>query len=202
METYRGEVRDCLEVFRNAVCAYADTGDREALGREAARAHQLESQADNVRREIESMMYAKAVFPESRGDILGLLESADRVPNRAESVLRNLYLEQIVIPADLAPDIKALTHLVFDCVEALLNSVKVLFSNYQQASEYNGQVDRLESEADHLEAKLIEQIFASDSRPASEKILLRQKVVAVSSIADRAEDTGDRIRIIIVKRHV
>ena len=43
-----------------------------------------------MRREIEVMMYSKALFPESRGDILTLLETIDRVPNQAEAVVRML----------------------------------------------------------------------------------------------------------------
>ncbi|MEK0368345.1 MAG: DUF47 family protein, partial [Nitrosopumilus sp.] len=45
------------------------------------------------RREIEISLYEKALIPESRGDILGLLEAVDRIPNKAESVAFQMQTE-------------------------------------------------------------------------------------------------------------
>ena len=42
--------------------------------------HKFESKADDIREEIKALMYGKALIPESRGDIMGLLESIDKIP--------------------------------------------------------------------------------------------------------------------------
>ena len=42
-------------------------------------------------------MYSKALFPESRGDILGLLEAMDKVPNQAEKALLVMLTQYIVL---------------------------------------------------------------------------------------------------------
>ena len=62
--------------------------------------HKAESRSDDLRNEIETMMFAKALIPESRGDILELLEAMDKVPNLLELIL---YMIQMYcsIPAFL-----------------------------------------------------------------------------------------------------
>ena len=58
----------------------------------------LESSGDGLRREIENELYAHTLIPEWRGDVLGLLESTDRVLNRLSKTLLNFSIEQPVIP--------------------------------------------------------------------------------------------------------
>lgn len=42
--------------------------------------HKFESKADDIREEIEALMLGKALIPESRRDIIGLLESINDIP--------------------------------------------------------------------------------------------------------------------------
>ncbi|MCJ7775597.1 MAG: DUF47 family protein, partial [Desulfobulbaceae bacterium] len=49
--------------------------------------HKFESKADDIREEIKALMYGKALIPESRGDIMGLLESIDEIPRILELIL-------------------------------------------------------------------------------------------------------------------
>ena len=54
---------------------------------------------------------------------------------------------------------------------------------------------------DDIEFELIESIFASRHETA-EKILLRDMVQAIGSIANRAENAADRVRIVAIKRKI
>ena len=138
-------------------------------------------------------------FPESRGDILGLLEAVDRVPNHTESSVRMVLQQHITIPAELSADVLALVDACARCAEALIEGVNLLFKNFLAATVSVGQVDELESQADRLEGQLIDRIFSSDLDPLS-KILLRDLVQRLGGVADRAESAADRIRIIVAKR--
>jgi len=146
-------------------------------------------------------MYSKSLFPESRGDIMGLLEAMDKVPNQTEAAVRMLLTHHIEIPAAYRAGIIRLTEICHRCVEALLEGAGKLFSDFTSATAAVGKVDELESEADHLEASLVEGIFAGEM-PGFDKILLRDLVRNISAITDRAENAGDRIRIIVAKRRV
>ena len=83
----------------------------------------------------------------------------------------------------------------------MVRAVAELFANYANAMFLADRVSELESQADDAELALMEKIFAS-SRETADKILLRDMAQDIGSIADRAEDASDRIRIIAVKRKV
>ena len=198
---YRQAVSHCLDAFNSAVKQYCQSSDRGALQKAFDEVHHIESQADEIRREIEIMMYSKSLFPESRGDILGLLETMDKVPNQTESALRTAVTQHIAIPENFVPKVLRITQLCRQCVSAMLDSAEKLFTNLTNATVLVGKIDELESEVDHIEADLIEHIFASQM-DGFDKILLRDLVKSIAQISDRAENVGDRIRIIAAKRRV
>jgi predicted phosphate transport protein (TIGR00153 family) len=146
-------------------------------------------------------MYSRALFPESRGDILGLIESMDRVPNCAESAVRMILNQHISLPPEICDQITELVSVCTKCVLTMLEGVSQLFNNFIDASITVGQIDKLESEADRIESDLTNRIFSSDM-PDLQKILLRDLVDKIGGVADRSESVGDRIRIMVAKRSV
>jgi len=198
---YRQKVSTCIEIFENSILQYLENSDRTVLEKNCVEIHKAESLADDIRREIEVMMYSKALFPESRGDIMVLLETMDRVPNQAEATIHMISSQRINIPAQFHPQIIELVNICVRCTAAMLDSSEKLFSDFTTATVTLGKVDELESEADYLEESIIKQIFTS-KMDGFEKIMLRDTVKQISTICDRAEKTGDRIRIIVAKRRV
>lgn len=196
---YTREVLACAQVFREAFASACEGCSRERLRELYGRVHHAESNADDIRRSTETQMYTEALFPESRGDILGLLESVDRVPNHAESSVRMVLLQHIQIPKQLHENVLALVDVVARCIEAMVEGVNLLFKNFLNATVSVGQIDELESQADRLESALVDQIFSSDLE-ALTKILMRDLVTRIGGVADRCESAGDRIRIIVAKR--
>lgn len=198
---YCESVINCLDEFQNAFKEYCQSNDRSELASNYTKVHKSESQADDIRREIEVIMYTKALFPESRGDILGLLETMDKVPNEAESAVRMILNQYIDIPDAIKPGILQLVDICHRCVLAMVESVNKLFSEFTNATVAIGKIDELESEADFIESNLIEQLFSSDVE-GWKKLLLRDLVKRIAGVSDRAENVGDRVRIIVAKRRI
>jgi len=198
---YCDTVLDCVRMFKRAIEQHCENPDRGLVKKHYDTVHKAESLADDIRREIEVMMYTKALFPESRGDILGLLETMDKVPNHAESAVRVIYEEHLTVPQFLVPGITRLLDVSERCVEAMLDAVDKLFKDYTSATVAVGKVDELETEADRIESELKERVFASDME-GLDKILLRDLIGRFSGICDRAENVGDRVRIMVAKRAV
>ncbi|MBN1846696.1 MAG: DUF47 domain-containing protein [Sedimentisphaerales bacterium] len=201
LQQYGQQVDRCISGLLESLEGYAKDQDRPRLERNYQLVHQAESRADDLRREIEVLMYSKSIFPESRGDILGLLETIDKVPNQAEKVLQLALTHHIAIPAELEERLVQLTAVCCRCVGTLLEAVGRLFSDFTQATAELGKIDELESEADDLQYALYEQIFAGDG-DGLQKILLRDLVKSIASVSDRAENAADRLRIIVAKRNV
>ncbi len=201
MGRYYASVSECIGAFKGAIVQYFANHDRQVLKSASAGVHRAESTADDIRRQIEDLMYSKALFPESRGDILGLLETMDKVPNQTETAVMKILNEHIEVPAELCERIIELIEISCRCVDAMIDAAEKLFSEFTAAAVAVGKIDELESKADRIEAELIESIFGRDMDGAS-KILLRDFVKSIAGITDRAENVGDRIRIIVAKRSV
>ena len=196
---YSNSVLECMDIFQRAVTHYCDQPDREAARAAFDEVHRAESKADDIRGEIEVMMYSKSLFPESRGDILGLLESMDKVPNQAESAVRMIWNQHVAIPEGFVPQILQLVDVCCRTVDAMVESAEKLFSDFTNAAIAVGRIDELESEADRIEEALIEKLF-SDPDDSIRTIVFRDFIKSVVQISDRAENVGDRIRLIVAKR--
>jgi predicted phosphate transport protein (TIGR00153 family) len=201
LNEYNGQVIACMEVFQEAFHALCAGADRKAMAEFYRRIHEAEGAADDTRRDIEVQMYARALFPESRGDILGLLESMDRVPNHAESAVRMVINQHITIPSEFCSEVTQLVDTTARCAREMVEGADRLFTSFLSATVSVGRVDELESEADQLEEQIIDLIFSGDL-DALQKILLRDLVDHIGGVSDRAESVADRIRIIVAKRTV
>ena len=199
--SYCEQVSVCLERFQATFEEARVKFDREAVQKRYESVHLAEGQADDIRRELENLMYSRAVFPESRGDILGLIETMDRVPNCAESAVRMIIKQHITLPPEICGKIVELVTVCTKCVMAMIEGVSQLFNNFIDASITVGKIDKLESEADRVESDLVEFVFSSDFSDL-QKNLLRDLIDKIGGVADRAENVGDRIRIMVAKRSV
>ncbi len=201
IEQYLDQVTECVESFASCVDSSLAGEPLEASIAAVERTHQAESRADDIRREIVLLLYGKALFPESRGDILGLIEAVDRIPNQAENAVRQLRHHQFQMPPELGEGLQALVGSVRACSLEVVKAARTLFTDYHSAAFLSDRVGELESQADELEFALIDRIFTS-SRETADKILLRDTVQAIGAIADRAERVSDRVRLIAVKRKI
>lgn len=196
---YCTKVREAYRVFRQAIEAFCNEPNRDALREQIEKVHQAEHLADNLREQLEVSMYSQAVYPEARGDILQLLENMDKVPNHTESAIRMILEQHIEIPPAFSDQLKDLVSICHDAVEEMIGAVDLLFSDYTAAAAAAGRVDQVESAADSAEGSLIEAIFASDI-DGFEKLLLKDLVKHIARIADRAEDVGRHIEVMVAKR--
>ncbi len=198
---------DFLDVISHTLLELRKTLEAYFQGRETEfvelveRVRTSEHDADNLRREVESLMYGGAFLPNSRGDLLGIIESADRVANKAEYVADMLELERPFIPNFLAARLIKILDLSTETYEALKVAITLLFEDLDKVNEKVLLVEQKEHEVDIEERATIKQIFASDI-PHSQKLHLRELVRSIADIADRAEDCSDRVEVVSLKRRV
>ena len=127
--------------------------------------HKFESKADDVREKIKELMYGKALLPESRGDIMGLLEAMDEVPRLFELILHMIKTQKLIIPGFLQIEIKELLEVSIESCELMLQQVETLFKQVEGIRTLVATIDHNESRCDHIERGIITQIFESDLDP-------------------------------------
>ncbi|MBI9017234.1 MAG: DUF47 family protein [Phycisphaerae bacterium] len=199
---YRKELLLCMNLFRQAMAQYIKDTDHDVFKAKFRQIHKAESKADDIRGEIEVLMYSKGIFPESRGDVMILLEFMDKVPNQIEAAARLAINQFVTVPDIIANSVAELLYVGQRCVEAMLDGSAALFDNYTAAVVPVGKVDELESQADHIQDHIIEIIFSNPDIKDFDKIMLRDLINYIANITDRCENVGDRIRVIAAKRSV
>ncbi|MFQ5764709.1 MAG: DUF47 domain-containing protein [Rhodospirillales bacterium] len=203
-----GEIDDFLDklsqsglMFKIAVKVYFKDGCTADFEQKLHDVNRMESEADNLRRSIETKLYAHTLIPDSRGDVLGLIENMDHLLNLFEGSLWAFYIEKPEIPEDFRADFETLADMAVESVEALVLAARAFFRNIEGVGDHNHKVMFYEKEADKISTKLKQAIFASDLELAR-KAHLRDFVEHVDNVADWAEDVADRLAIYAIKRTV
>ena len=196
------EVADrAINEFEAAMRCFFQDGPCEQFREGDKRIHAAESRADDLRREVEKSLYSRSLLPESRGDLLGLLENFDKMPNLAETISFMVDTQQVQVPPEYLPDLVKLLDVNVEAYRLVRETVDKLFTDPDSVGEAVGPVDAKESESDQLEGKLIRAIFSSDLEKA-EMILLRELVQRIGDLSDSAENVAGRLEIISLKRRV
>ena len=160
-----------------------------------------ESDADNLRRKIEKRLYTETLIPESRGDVLGLLEACDKVLNKTAETLHQFSVEIPFILPEVKNYYLELTDISVSALEEMVAAVRSYFTEINQVRDHINKVQLYESESDKIAEKIKRIVFRSDIR-LSQKMHMRYFALHIESIADEAEDVCDRLSIAAVKRFI
>ncbi len=201
IKSYLEQVDNCRAHFTTCMTSLIREG---ASGQETEaqvdRVHAAESRADDLRRDIERELYQRALIPESRGDVLGLLESFDRIPGDFESLCFQISLQHIRFPAELQARSLNLVEVNVEAYDRLRVAVENLFFN-RPIADLVREIDQLESDSDRIERAMIRQLFESDMDKA-DRILIKEVIVDIGDISDLAQSTADRLSIAVAKRRI
>ncbi|MHC4598855.1 MAG: DUF47 domain-containing protein [Planctomycetota bacterium] len=190
-------VQECLDRFLVVVDLFLK-GDPEFVpaGRKV---HRAEGRADDLRREITRHLYEGAYAPVFREDYQVLAELVDNVANKAESVVDELVLEKPAIPEALHGSVRELAETTVSAFAALRAGMDALYKDMSDVVEHTAEVSRLEGVVDKMEWDILSRLFETDVDLA-QKILIRDTLRAIGSIADRMENAADRMALMVVKR--
>jgi predicted phosphate transport protein (TIGR00153 family) len=198
---YLDNLRLTQEHFEKAMDCYFDFGLGENCDFLIAQTHKFESRADDIRHEIIEMMYTKVLIPESRGDILRLLESIDLIPNHFETILFMIQGQKLKIPDFITPDLRDLMRISLECCDLVIKQVEALFRKTEDIKELVFTIDSQESRCDHIEREIVRKIFDSDLDPF-QKMQLKELVIHMGDISDQADSVSRSAYIFSIKRRV
>ena len=87
IDEYLDEITKGGQLFRQGIKVYLHN-NREQFEERIVEINAAENRADDLRRTIETKLYLHTLIPEHRGDVLGLLESSDKVLNLLTETLK------------------------------------------------------------------------------------------------------------------
>ncbi len=198
---YLDNVTNSGILFREGIEDYLN-GDTTQFNNKLADIRKNEEGADALRREIRYRLYKKMLIPESRGDVLGLLETTDDVIDATKKVLGHFDVEKPRVREFLKKDFSKLAQASADALDNVVKADRAFFNNKEGVEDYIHKVHFYEHQADQLEEQIKKNIFESEEIPdLAEKLQLRDFVELLGSLADQSEDVAERLSVYAIKRN-
>lgn len=202
IDGYLDRVTTAGLIFHEGVKAYV-IGKKDKFERNFKDISVLESDADNIRRDIKHKLYTYMLIPESRGDVLGLLETLDDIVDICEKVLEQFSIETPEIPEFLKSDFIELSDLSSKAVEEVVKAARAFFREIGMVSNYVNKVHFYEHEADDVEEHLKRNAFNSkEIESFSQKVHMRYFAEKIATVSDVAESVAERLSVYAIKRRI
>lgn len=202
-------VHATVEKVRPFLEAYlAGEWDRcEALHDEVSK---LEHEADKQKNQIRDELPKSVFLPVDRSDVLGYLMQQDAIADAAEDLTVLLTLRDVETPPELGEMILEFADQVIRTSELLLEAGLAL-TDLVEASFGGPEVDRVlkmvadvndqEWEADKREREVTRTLLSYENGMDPIDLLLWMRALDVlGAIANHAENTGDLLRMMLVRR--
>jgi uncharacterized protein Yka (UPF0111/DUF47 family) len=106
IDVFINKLSESTLLFKHAINLYLIEGHSEQFDQQQKHLNEFESQADDLRRNIEVQLYSEMLIPDARGDVLALLENLDAVHGILQGTLWSFAIENPDIPEEYRPNTK------------------------------------------------------------------------------------------------
>jgi predicted phosphate transport protein (TIGR00153 family) len=208
LEAHMSKVHACvmqLAPFFDAVLKQ-DWPEVEVLQKDIAR---LENEADDMKRDLRVHLPKGLFMPVSRSDLLELLSVQDRLANKAKDIAGMVLGRQMVLPDSIKkPFVEFLEKSIEASKQAniAIHELDELMETGFSGNEVKlveGMITKLshiERETDDQQIHLRHIIFSlEDKLPPVNVIFLYKIIEWTGDLADRAQDIGDRLQILLAR---
>jgi hypothetical protein len=199
VDDFLDKVSESGILFKLGVDAYLK-GNIESFTKKIEDVTSVEHAGDALRRDLEERLYTQTLIPESRGDVLELLESMDGLLDRFKGALWRFDIERPDIYPELHDDIQELATCAVESVEAMVRSARVFFKDVSAVADHLHKVSHWETQSDKVATRIQKHVFKKPDLHLSYRMQLSDFIRHVDKIADRAEDVADKLRIFTIKR--
>lgn len=203
------KVHECVKLIEPLTEA-AIREDHEEIHRLQDEVSRLEYEADKIKFDIREHLPRQFFLPVDRADLDRYLHFQDNIADFVEDFAVILLIRQTKIHAAIVPLLKELVDQVvrvsnqmLEVAEGMLNLVESSFSG-AEARSVLGKISGLgEGEwlCDRIQRRLSMKIYEMESELDPITIMFYEKMLrTLGLIANAAENTGDMLRMMIVKR--
>ena len=185
-------------IFKLGIKSYLDN-QMESFEDHLKDLRKVEETADDLRRNIEIKLYTRTLIPESRGDVLGLMESCDKVLNITAETLLEFSVEIPKLLPELKNDFLDIAESSISCLENTVSGIRAYFRNVDAVRDYVTKVQFYKKETNKTAERIKRTVFRTDNE-LSFKIHTRYFTFHIERIAEESEDVCDKLSIATIKR--
>ena len=167
------------------------------LERRTRNVESIEKRADKITRSTIELLHKTFITPLDRDDIHQLISKMDDILDLIEDSAQLMFLYDVHAPT---PEAKKLADICVVCCEKVKSAVALLpnMDNAAAIMAICNDIDRLESDADHVMRAAIARLFR-DEPDVRELIKLRTVYEHLETVTDRCEDVANIIQGIVLE---
>jgi predicted phosphate transport protein (TIGR00153 family) len=157
----------------------------------------IEKRADKITQTTIALLHKTFITPIDRDDIHRLITKMDDILDLLEDAAQLIFIYDLQV---VTAEEKRLADICVDCGENIQTAVKLL-SNMKNASAIMricDDIDRLESEADHVMRAAMAKLFR-DEPDVRQLIKLRAVYQTMEAVTDKCEDVANIIEGILLQ---
>jgi predicted phosphate transport protein (TIGR00153 family) len=202
-------VSDCAALMVPLFEAVA-AGALERVEETKQKIFELEKLADEVKNEIRVNLHRRLFLPVDRGDLLQLLKTQDSIADRVQDVAALVVMGKLSIPESQKERLMSFvqlnleaTHQCEEIISQLDDLLEVGFrgKTVEHVEEMIKKLSSIETECDDVGLALTGAFLAGgDAEPLTvSKLLWLDVIQKLGNIADKAENVGDSMRLLIAR---
>jgi predicted phosphate transport protein (TIGR00153 family) len=206
LKNHANKVKECAWMFKRAVNCYVEQ-DCEEFDKLTEDVAMLESQADELKRNLRNHLPRGIFMPVDKFVLLDCLREQDHVLDDVEEALYWLSFKPMGgIPEELVGDFLDLIDAVIPAIEKMPDMSEQAIVYFRSGTEEQRnklksivrEIYQAEKESDHLEHELKKKAFALLKDPVEIYHIVRL-VEIVGDICDHAQNASDRMRTMIAR---
>lgn len=194
-ELFNQHAELCINGSKEMVALMSHFEDFE---RRAHAIETIEKQADMVTAATIELLHKTLFTPIKRDDIHKLITRMDDILDLLEDTAQTISLYDI---RAVTPEAKRLADLCLACAEKVKEAVGLLSNRdrWREILQICEQIDRLESDADHVMRAAMSKLFREES---DVRTLIKLKAIyeILETVTDRCEDVANILEGIILKK--
>jgi predicted phosphate transport protein (TIGR00153 family) len=193
-ELFNEHAEQVVQGSRELAALMANGDDLE---RRAHNVESIEKRADRITRTTIELLHKTFITPIDRDDIHQLISKMDDILDLIEDSAQLMFLYDVRVPT---PEAKKLADICVVCCEKMQSAVALLskMDNAAAIMAICTEIDRLESDADHVMRAAIARLFR-DEPDVRELIKLRTVYEHLETVTDRCEDVANIIQGIVLE---
>ncbi len=170
---------------------------------------ELEQQADDIKNQLRAHLPKSLMMPVDRRDLLEVLDMQDSIADTAQDIAGLLIERPMKVPPPLKEPLLALTR---RCVDACYQAEKIIGEFDELVSSGFGglesesvsamvdELNKIENETDDMGMELTHRLFAEEDRMSPVSVMFWYQLIQwVGDLADFAEKTGNRLRLLMAR---
>jgi hypothetical protein len=204
LDEFMDVVGETIARFHEAIQYTLENGADDRFDVMASEISEKEQVCDDVRRKLERDMFRQSLLPETREDLLQLVESMDQIPNHCETVAFMISDQKTRIIPTIHDEIMELIRISGESCELTIKAIKDCFGSMNDIPALVRKIDDYENIGNEVERGMVRKIFSEEElKPHPGGQLAQKEIVkAIGEMLDICRHISEKIIITAIKRSI